>query len=76
MLKVLGCARGAAARAGERGKDPWKGIQGKGSRKSSVAGGKMRYGGGLEGCCCLSCKEEEFVQGQLSGLEVLLLLLG
>lgn len=50
---------------GKRGKDP----------EIPVAGGKMRDGAGLEGCCCLSCKEE-FVQGQLLGLEELLLLLG
>lgn len=65
MLKGLGCARGAAARARGKGKD-----------ESPVAGGKMRCGGGLGSCFCLSCKEEEFVQGQLLGLEMLLLLLG
>lgn len=36
----------------------------------------MSNGAGLEGCCCLCCEEEELVQGQLLGLEVLLLLLG
>lgn len=52
--------------------------RGKGERiqEIPVVEQRMRCGAGLESCCCLSCKEEKSVQGQLLGLEVLLLLLG